>query len=120
MIVRPDADRDGSDCDDRDSTECACASASSLASARAGVDAINRIRRNGNAEISRMQNVAQPALEVVRWLLGHRPTPSAGPSDSANWYESRRSDASAREAWLFTVPTDEPMTEAICASDMSS
>ena len=55
-----------------------------------------------------------------RRLLGHRPTPSVGPSDSANWYASRRREARAREAWLFTVPTDDPINAAICASDMSS
>ena len=120
MSVWTDADRDGCDCDNRDGAECASRIASSLTPTRTGVDAIDRIGRNGNAKTARMQDVAQPALEVVRRKLAHRPTPSAGPSDSANWYASRRREARAREAWLFTVPTDDPINEAICASDMSS
>jgi|SRR5665213_1137516 len=120
MTVWAHRNRDRRDGDDRDGAKCTCASASLLASTCTGVDAINRVRRNWHAEISRMQDVAQPAFEVVWRLLCHRPTPSAGPSDSANWYASRRSDASAREAWLFTVPTDDPISAAICASDMSS
>ena len=83
MWLHPD--RDGSNRDDRDCTERTCPVASLLASARTGVDAIDRIGRNGDAETARMQDVSQAPLELVRRLLGHRPTPSVGPSDSANW-----------------------------------
>jgi len=87
-----------------------------LPSPRAGVNAVEGVGVRRNRQGARVQDVAQPTVEVVvRKIAAHRRT-----SPSANAPESLRSDASARDAWLFTVPTDEPITAAICASDMSS
>jgi hypothetical protein len=123
MIVWPHPDGYGSDRDDRDGAKNRGSRPSLLTPSRTCVDAFNRIGRDRNTEPTRTEDVTEPALElVVRRLLAHRPTPSVvgPPSDSANWAASRRNAASARDAWLFTVPTDDPINAAICASDWSS
>jgi len=69
--MRSHSYRDGSNRNDCNCAECACSSASLLTAARAGVNAINRIRRNGHAETTRMQDVTKPALELLVAVVAH-------------------------------------------------
>ena len=46
--------------------------------------------------------------------------PAAAASSGASAPSRRRSVASARDAWLFTVPGEMSSIAAVCASDMSS
>jgi hypothetical protein len=69
--MRSHAYGDSSDRDDRDCAECARTSASLLSSASASVNAVNRIWRNGHTQTARVQDVAQPALELLVAVVAH-------------------------------------------------
>jgi hypothetical protein len=72
-------DTGGRDCDDRDRTETARGIAAKLPPARAGMDVLDRIRFNRKTKSAIMQDVAEPAFEVVVALFGgHEVTSSVG------------------------------------------
>jgi hypothetical protein len=54
-----------------------------MATARAGVDAIDGVRRNGQAEFAIMQDVAEPALELVVAVAAHGSERHDGPGCAA-------------------------------------
>lgn len=72
MTVRPHSDSYGSNRNHGNRAERAGRSTSLLPTARACVNAINRVRRNGYAKAARVQDVAEPAFEVVVTVAAHR------------------------------------------------
>ena len=91
---------------------------------------------DGVARTWAAEGTAQPAFEVVVAVIGASFRPWSGlvrrrrygAADQVSAHShcalslgtSSRSLASAFDAWLFTVPTEQPRVRAISASDMSS
>ncbi len=73
----------------------------------------NYLRDRRRPRLDTAQRVTQPGAEFVFVLDAH----AAPPSRSTGLV---RSFASARDAWLFTFPTEQPSTYAVSVSERSS